>query len=247
MSEENTGISQEEFEKKIQEVQQNTRATLEKEFNSRLEQELTKVKGQGEAQSAAILDQLAERLGYEGKFEGIDSVAEFVSSKNGSEDVEKDPRYLTLKQKLAENADRASKIQSEYEQFKTEVQKREERMRVEQTLSKEFSKIASNYNIPTEDAMALYMSKRQVKLEGDGIEPRTADGSPIFNQDGRSRSLSEDLKEVFKPYMKVSSGTGGGASTSGGFPAKRSDFTTDQKRQFIEKNGYEAYIKLPRN
>jgi hypothetical protein len=68
MSTDDITYTEADLQAKLSEVQENTRKALEKEYATRLEREATKYKSDATASASAVFDQIAESLGYDGKF-----------------------------------------------------------------------------------------------------------------------------------------------------------------------------------
>lgn len=233
---------------KLAEVQENTRRSLEKEYQTRMERELAKVKTEATASSVAVLDQIAEVVGYDGKFSSPAEIAEFIASQKQSGepvDVTKTKEYNALRAEYQATLKKAQEAEVRAAKVAEEYATKERQRVVTDTITKAFTGMSKDYVIPLEDAQALYMAKRQVEVSDEGLVPKDASGNPLFDPSGNIRSLQDDLKEVLRPYLKMSGGAGGSTSGNANAPKTRADLTPKQKGEYIAKYGIEAYAKLP--
>lgn len=103
----------------------------------------------------------------------------------------------------------------------------------------------------------LFKNEFNIELdENGGIAIKKQDGSPIFNQDGNPRDISDLFTNVFKsanPHLfeaNGNNGSGGGGAGTTDFSGIKSvkDFKNDSDRvKFIKENGVEAYQTLINN
>lgn len=235
------------LQSRLSEVQENTRKALEKEYNTRLQTELSRAQQEAGASTSAVYDQLAEAIGYEGRFGSPSEVAEYISSLSKTDiDVTKTKEYNALRAEYQATIKKAQEAESRVAKITEEFTTKEKQRSVNDAITKAFSAISKDYIIPLEDAQALYLAKRQVDVTDEGILPRDVTGNPLFDTSGNIRTLSDDIKDVLRPYMKLQGGAGGSTASGGAnAPKKRSEMTATQKGEFIRKNGAEAYAKLP--
>lgn len=241
-------ITTEELQAKIAEVQENTRKSLEREYQTRMERELANVKKEASASSVAVYDQIAEVVGYDGKFSSPAEIAEFIASQKQSGepvDVTKTKEYNALRSELQSTLKKAQEAEERAAKVAEEYSAKEKQRFVNDSITKAFSSISKDYVIPLDDAQALYLAKRQVEVGEEGVVPKDASGNPLFDPSGNIRSLQDDLKEVLRPYMKMSGGAGGSTSGNANAPKTRKDMTPSQKGEYIKKYGADAYAKLP--
>lgn len=120
------------------------------------------------------------------------------------------------------------------------------------TVGRTATDIASALAIPGSAEALLPHIERRLSVE-------QRDGKPVvvvLDKQGKlSASSLDELKAefanntAFAPLIagsKASGGGAGGAGNGGGAALKRSEMTSVAKREFITKNGQDAYLKLPK-
>jgi hypothetical protein len=120
------------------------------------------------------------------------------------------------------------------------------------TVGRTATDIASALAIPGSAKALLPHIERRLSVE-------QRDGKPVvvvLDQQGKlSAATLDELKAefandtAFAPLIagsKASGGGAGGAGNGGGAALKRSEMTSVAKRDFITKNGQDAYLKLPK-
>lgn len=248
MSTDDITYTESDLQAKLSEVQENTRKALEKEYATRLEREATKYKSDATASTSAVFDQIAESLGYDGKFSSAAEIAEYFTTKvsSGTDvDVTKTKEYNSLRAEFQASLKKQQELEAKANKVVEEYTAKEKQRSISDAITKNFSSIAKDYVIPLEDAQALYLAKRQLDVTDEGLALRDSSGNPLFDSTGNLRTIADDMKEVLKPYLKLGGGAGGGTAASGSTPKKRSEMSASQKGEYIRKNGAEAYAKLP--
>ncbi|CAI8801420.1 Scaffolding protein [Pseudomonas sp. IT-P74] len=120
------------------------------------------------------------------------------------------------------------------------------------TVGRTATDIASALAIPGSAEALLPHIERRLSVE-------QRDGKPVvvvLDKQGKLSAASlDELKAefanntAFAPLIagsKASGGGAGGAGNGGGAALKRSEMTSVAKREFITKNGQDAYLKLPK-
>lgn len=242
----NSGDGQD-FNAKVEAVTTNIRQTLEKEYAKKYESQLAKATQDSEAKVSAVYDQIAEGLGYDGRFDGVDDLRGYFETIKGSGDVDvtKTKEYNSLKEQYQNTLKEAESAKSEAQKIREDFENKEKQRRIQDTLSSTFSEIAKDYSITPEDAILLYKNKRELALGDNGVSVKDVNGNPLFTKDGNERSLLDDMRETFKGYIKNPSGAGGQTGGGQNVRLKRSEMSNNQVNDFIEQNGIEAYMKLP--
>lgn len=119
---------------------------------------------------------------------------------------------------------------------------------VELTVGATAQRLAADLAVPGSADVLLPHIKSRLRYEDGKIIVLDAEGKPSASTvDELANEIRNDSR--FKPLIVASMADGGGASGSRGGGAatlKRSQMTPAQKREFIEKNGQEAFLKLPK-
>lgn len=119
---------------------------------------------------------------------------------------------------------------------------------VELTVGATAQKLAGDLAVPGSADVLLPHIKSRLTYQDGKLAVLDADGKPSASTvDELANEIRNDKR--FAPLIVASMADGGGASGSRGGGAatlKRSQMTPAQKREFIEKNGQEAFLKLPK-
>lgn len=98
---------------------------------------------------------------------------------------------------------------------------------------------------------AILRSKGIFKLGENGeLQALDAEGNQIYGKDGKTGlSVAEwflGQKEVAPHWFPSEGGAGVGGGGKGSSSTKRSEMNATQVREFIQKNGQDAYLQLPK-
>lgn len=119
---------------------------------------------------------------------------------------------------------------------------------VELTVGATAQKLAGDLAVPGSADVLLPHIKSRLTYQDGKLAVLDADGKPSASTvDELANEIRNDKR--FAPLIVASRADGGGASGSRGGGAatlKRSQMSAAEKREFIEKNGQEAFLKLPK-
>jgi len=232
----------------IEEITNKIKSTIQSDYERKFSEVKTQAQKEAEAKVSALYDQMAENLGYEGRFNGVEEIVEYVNSQRGSGDIDvKQTReYSSLKSQLQETLQKAEEYRTKYESTISEFEQKERDRSLNEALRNSYEEIAKDYQLSAEDALLLYRNKRKLDVSDNGIAVRDASGNPLFSPSGTERGVVEDMREVFKSYAKAPSGAGGRTGDANSAASKgRSKMSPSEIDAFVEANGLEAYLKLP--
>ncbi|THD46640.1 hypothetical protein ERD95_15755 [Enterobacteriaceae bacterium ML5] len=103
----------------------------------------------------------------------------------------------------------------------------------------------------TDDLILRARSTFRIDEEGNAVAA-DADGNAILGKDGKTPlspvEWAESLKDSAPHLFPQAEGTGAGAHKGGGSNAglKRSEMSSAQKSEFLQKHGQQAYLRLPK-
>lgn len=118
---------------------------------------------------------------------------------------------------------------------------------VDLTVGATAQRLASGLAVPGSADVLLPHIKSRLRYEDGKTVVLDAEGKPSASTvDELANEIRNDSR--FKPLIVASMADGGGANGSrgGGAAIKRSQMTPEEKREFIQKNGQNAYLKLPK-
>lgn len=210
-------------------------------------------------QAPAELDALKKQL--DEALKGIDALKakndELIAEKREAQRKAKE-REEAAAQAAAEAAAKTGDVEALNKSWETKLANREaefaqalkarDSQLMDLTVGATAQRLASDLAVPGSADVLLPHIKSRLRYEGGNTVVLDAEGKPSASTvDELANEIRNDSR--FKPLIVASMADGGGASGSRGGGAatlKRSQMTPTEKRAFIEKNGQEAFLKLPK-
>lgn len=213
----------------------------------------------GNEQNPAELEDLKKQL--DEALKGIEALKakndELIAEKREAQRKAKE-REEAAAQAAAEAAAKAGDVEALNKSWEAKLAKREAELTealkardsqlMDLTVGATAQRLASELAVPGSADVLLPHIKSRLRYEDGKTVVLDTEGKPSASTvDELANEIRNDKR--FAPLIVASMADGGGASGSRGGGAatlKRSQMTPAQKREFIEKNGQESFLKLPK-